>query len=168
MIRLKVIGLKEGEHPIEIFVETGSMEGLKEEFKSEISILGTLTVYKNKVKIDARVECDADLICDRSGEIFTERLGSDFKFYMELTSHGVRIMEDEFINEDLFNLEGDKIEFADFIKEELALAIPMKKVSPKFRDKDLEDLYPEYSAEMNDSGEEKKSPFEKLKKLNFN
>jgi uncharacterized metal-binding protein YceD (DUF177 family) len=48
------------------------------------------------------------------------------------------------------------IDLTDDIREELIVHLPMKRVSPEFRDKSFEDVFPQYSGSDNKKSKKKK------------
>lgn len=167
MFELRVIGLEEGKHPFEIVVEKVFSSNKEYEFKNVV-LQGEVDVLTNKFGIKAKLSASVDLICDRSGNEFTQELSKDLDLVFKFTAKGVELMDDD-IDSELYKLNGNKINISDLLIEELFLLVPLKKISPDYQDIEFEKLFPKYADdEQNEKKDSEGSPWNALKKLNFN
>lgn len=168
MFKIRVIGLEEGIHNLEI--ESKKFSALSEEYIFEnTSFSGEMQVHTNKITIKGTVSAKLELICDRSGKEFTEKISRNVDLLFKFNIKGIELLDDD-IDESLYRLEGNKLNINDLMYEELILALPLKKIAPEYRDVEFEKLFPKFSAKENIEKEEKKdsSTWNELKKLNFN
>lgn len=167
MIKIRVIGLEDGNHAFDIHTEKLRMSGNDYEFKN-ISIVGELIIHGTKVNLKGNLEASVDLNCDRSGKDFTENIKKEVDFIFKFNAKGIEILDDD-IDNSLFRLEGNLLNINDLIYEELLLTIPLKKIAPEYRDVEFENLFPDF-IDKNTGKDEKKdtSTWNELKKLNFN
>lgn len=166
MFELRVIGLEEGKHPFEVVLEKGFSDNKEFEFK-DIVLKGEINVLVNKVGIKGSLKASVDLICDRSGKEFTHDISKEVDLLFKFTQKGIELMDDD-IDAELYKLNGNKLNITKLILEELFLEIPLKKISPEYQDIDFEKLFPKYSDDNKTKKDSEGSPWNELKKLNFN
>lgn len=164
MFDLRIIGLEEGKHPFEIVSEEEYANGNEFKFKN-IVLSGEVVIFSHKFEIKAKVSASIDLICDRSGKEFTQELSKDLDLVFKFSLKEIELLDDD-IEKDLYKLVGNKVDLTKLIIEELILEIPLKKISPEYQGIEFENLYPKYAEEKN--VDSKESPWNELKKLNFN
>lgn len=145
-ISLSLIGINDGVHPFEMQVDAREINNLGEEFQGGVSVSGALQRSGRRVHIDATVSANAHLTCDLSledyVELFSPKLSLEYRLDNELaaTQAGIDVEPDEIrgLREDQHYLD-----ITDDVRQELMLAVPMKRVAPQYRDKDIVELHPE-------------------------
>lgn len=145
-ISLSLIGINDGVHPFEMQVDAREINNLGEEFQGAVTVSGVMHRSGRRVHIDATVTANAHLMCDLSLEDFVElyspKISLEYRLDNELAASqaGADVEPDEIrgIREDLHYLD-----ITDDVRQELMLALPMKRVAPQYRDKDIVELHPE-------------------------
>lgn len=126
--------------------------------KGEFSVLLDLEKSETLLKLDFQIQGNLELECDRSLELF------DFPFEVVRTlilkfgDHN-EALTDEI---EIINRDQQTINIAQYVYEFIGLAIPMKKLHPKFQqEEDLEDADDDednstfvYSSKSSDSNEQ--------------
>ncbi len=162
MLLLNAQGLSNGKHYIEI---SGIADG---EFKSdiidsEVFIEGSLRVYNDRIILNGKAWTSAKLICDLSLEVYREKIEA------EISINVIKGMKEEYrteVDENIIYIgeEEKNANITEIVVQELLVKVPMKKVSPKYIDKDIEEIYPE----IKEIKKEGLSPFDILKNLKIN
>ncbi len=90
--------------------------------------------FHDSVKVDFLVEGKAVLVCDRSLEVFDYPISRSYSvlFRAEHTADE----EDEFTAARKLDLNKNKIDITDVVRETILLEIPIKKLHPRFLDED--------------------------------
>lgn len=151
MLKILVKGIKDGEYDIDISSTVEEVEGIFPEFFGEIRFSGKLRILGKRYTVIGKAECDANLVCDLTMEDYVEHIEVDIKssflanneLYSSLSgiSEELRDFEEHIIHED------DKyIDLTEDIRQGLALGLPMKRISPKYRNKSFDEMFPQYSA----------------------
>ena len=164
MISIRILGLDEGIHPITINTDSSELEGLAEEFFGDLVIDGELRYFNARHTLDINIACNAKLICDRSGKEYIEDIDTDLVLIFNANGDSIEFVDDGNYDPDSVKMIANKIEISKVVVDELTLSLPMKRISPEFRNKEFDDLYKEDL----DSDEEQDSPWKDLKKINFN
>lgn len=166
MISIRVLGLDEGIHPVEIQVKVEDIEGISEEFFGNLDIEGEMKFFNGRHSLDINIACNARLICDRSAEEFIEDIDTDIKLLFDVGGDSVKFLDDDTYDPESIVLSGNSIDITKVVVDELSLALPMKRISPKYRDKDFEELYPDRVEKTESTNND--SPWNELNKLKFN
>jgi len=152
MFNIFIQGLKDGEHGIDMQVPVEDVPDMFEEYFGIINLKGSLRRIGNRFTLFAEADCDAKMICDISLEEFTETINVEVNLSFmldekresgrnkEKQSEGIKISSD-----------GKYADIADEIREVFAVSLPMKRVAPRYREKDFKEIFPEYDADTNDS-----------------
>jgi uncharacterized metal-binding protein YceD (DUF177 family) len=159
MISIFIQGIQNGLHKIDISAPVSEEHDLPPEFFGNISITGELRKLGNRFTLVAQLECSAKLICDRSLEEYVEVVSAEFKTaFIANGEDENRIDKDtDWDDEVNIGIEEKKINISSLVREVLFLNLPMKRISPEYRDKEFEDLYPEYTARNTEDIEEEKN-----------
>jgi uncharacterized metal-binding protein YceD (DUF177 family) len=133
-----------------------------------------LVLEKSSTMIQLRftIEGTAELVCDRSLEVFDEPVDTAGKIILKFGDHDEEITEEISI----INRNRTRINVASYIFELIALALPMKKIHPDLRAQDQEGeadsetlIYSSESQESEVSEADKVDPrWEALNKLKKN
>lgn len=176
MIKVRIHGIEDGVHDISEDTPVVKMKDMMPEFFGNVHFEGKLRKLGKRYAITGFAQCTARLICDLSLEDYDEVVSSEIS---------VSFMADTI----LFNLNGNKemdpaaerviheddeyFDLSEDIKEQLAVDLPMKRVSPKYRDKSFEEMHPEYvniieNKEDNSTDEPIDTRWSALKNLKLN
>ena len=148
MVKVFIQGLSDGEHEVDLSVPTSSIEGLNPEYTGDIAITGQLLIHHRRFALDLEVKCEAKLNCDLSLKEYNETISFEYKtsfianglLYFEQKKRDLKSDEERAIADDEKYLD-----ITDDIREELAVHLPMKRIAPEFRDKNFEDIFPQFS-----------------------
>ena len=163
MIKLRVLGIEKGEYQQDWFLDGSEFFDGEYKFDGEIEVNTKVYYDGSKYKLSFDFYGELESVCDISGEDFLEEVEGEYEVYFKINSTGIQFVNQE--DENLFDLDDNIIEIDDLIRQEIILAIPLKKVSPKYKDKEFSDLHPE----LTKSDTKAENPaFSKLKNLNFN
>jgi len=169
MLKISIRTLKDGDNPVELSEKSEKIDGFFGEFFGIVNFTGIVKRQGDRYIVKGMASCQANLICDLSNENFIETIETEINAvyvvnnilfeqnkdtYYEL--HGEIYMRDD----DLF------IDITEEVKQELIISLPLKRIAPAYRDKKIEDLYPQYINTSNEQPED--SRWEALKKLNLN
>jgi uncharacterized metal-binding protein YceD (DUF177 family) len=173
MIKIEITGMKDGKYDLLIEAPVEKMNCIFEEFFGDVKLTGTIKKISNRFTLSAKAEVKAKMICDRSLKEFVENIESevklsfiaDTKAYLENKGKiNEEIESDILIREDIkyINITSEVIEL-------LALQIPMKRIAPEYRDKELDEIFPELSVEtFRNEKEVIDDRWSKLKNLKIN
>jgi len=169
MLKISIRTLKDGDNPIELSEHSDKIDGIFSEFFGIVDFTGIVKRQSDRYIVKGKAQCQANLICDLSNEDYIELIETEINavyvidnmLYDETKDiinelHGEIYMRDD----DLF------IDISEEVKQELMIALPLKRIAPAYRDKKVEDLYPEYTNTSSELPED--SRWEALKKLNLN
>ena len=79
MFKLRVIGLEDGNHLFDIRAE--KLDGISNDYVfKNVGFIGELIVLANKINIKGNLGAEIDLICDRSGNEYTEKVIKEIDF----------------------------------------------------------------------------------------
>lgn len=170
MFKLVIRGLNDGEYDVELDGNGKDVEYICKEYAtSDIKVKGTLRVLDNHYTLKSKIYSIAKMTCDISLDEFEEKIEADLNMTFiadsQLAEVQLERMEDD-ENEKIIRSEDKEIVLDADIRDILCLALPMKKVAPKYRGKSLSEIYPEYSD--NDKPDNKYNPWAQLDKLKFN
>ncbi len=155
---LNIYSIKLGEHQFQYKIGKEFTDLYDEELAEDVSVNVQLDLRKAQtmVEMDFHLEGTADLVCDRSLDVYTEELESERKLILKYGEESEEL-SDEII---IIPHEQHEVDIAQLIYEFIALAIPMKKLHPDFR----EDLEAEEGEQIliyssrEDSGENENEP----------
>ncbi len=150
MIQIMILGLQEGICPFSVTSSSQSIEGILPEFIGDIQINGTIKKQGKRIFINAEAVCKALLLCDISGEEFTDIVKAQITLYYVVDTQ-LFYLQPKTENDDeaeiLIRDEDTYIDISDEVRQQLALNLPMKRISPLHSQTSFEDLYPERSTE---------------------
>lgn len=162
MLLLNAQGLSNGKHYVDI---SGYAEGdyKSDIIDSEVFVEGSLRVYNDRIILKGKAKTDAKLVCDISLEVFRQTIEADIEINV------IKGMKEEYRTEKDDNTiyigeEQKTADITEIVVQELLVKIPMKKVAPQYKGKDLEEIYPE----IKEIKKEGLSPFDILKNLKNN
>lgn len=158
MLRFRIHGIKDGKYQLDLESDVREIKELSEEFIDSVSIKGILTKIGKRYTFVGKAKCNAKLICDISLEEFIEEIETDIEISFVANN------ELYFLNKAKSNFESEtgdiiihedeqEIDFSEQVRQELMISLPMKRVAPSFRDKSIEDIYPQFMADKQEKPE---------------
>lgn len=167
MIAVHIQGMHDGVHPITIETAVDSVTGLPAEFVGTVVVDGEISKLGRRFHIDASLECTARLVCDRSLEEFDERICVDIALDVMIDTE--RANRGDMLDDDVLAIrEDDKvIDISDVVRQELVVHLPMRRVAPAYRDKDLADVFPNLSNRDADAPQQSDTIDERWEVLRF-
>jgi uncharacterized metal-binding protein YceD (DUF177 family) len=145
MVTIFIQGLQDGTHSIQLQEETSAVEDLFPEYFGELSISGTLKKLGNRYTISLQCLATANFVCDRSGEPFIEQIEASFDATYIADSSLFRSKTDEVSTDQTIVIrdEDKYIDITDLLRDELGVALPLKRLSPQYKEKEFEELFPQ-------------------------
>ena len=147
MIDISIVGIRDGNHPFTMTVQASDIPGLGPEFQREVHVEGVLHKRAGRYTVSASVTTTAQLVCDRSLEDYDEPLEASFD--LEFTVDTALAVEQrgriaDLDDEEVRGLRDDEkaIDITEDVRQVLTLAVPARRVSPAYRDKDLDEIFP--------------------------
>lgn len=162
MLLLDTQNLTNGKHFVEV---SGKADGDQSNkyFEDTILVEGLLRVYNNRLILKGTAKSSAKLICDISLEEFKEVITAEINITI---FKGIKAESRTETDENTLYIaeEEKKVDITEIVMQELLVNIPMKKVAPKYRGKDIDDIYPQ----IKQNEKKGQSPFDILKNLKNN
>lgn len=171
---LAISKLREGEQKLNFTLENDFFAKLEQTLleKGSFEVNLHLTKSDTMLQLDFQISGEAELICDRSLEPFNEQINTKQRLILKFGN------EAEVINEEMEIIpwQMTEIDIRQYLYEFISLALPMKRLHPKFRETDEADpeaettlVYSSQTEEMNEGEEttniESDPRWEALKKL---
>lgn len=143
VISISLIGLNTEPYSFEVTVSANEIRDIAPEFNESVQVNGTIEKMGRRIHLVYQAKALATLVCDRSLEEYTEEIVVDgwlnYSLDGELYSSqlGIEIEEDE-----LRGLREDAqwIDITDDLRQDLAVALPMKRIAPAYREMEIQDL----------------------------
>lgn len=144
---VSIKGLTDGKYPIELTARAEEIEYMFPEFVGELVIKGTLRKHDKRYLFDITASAPAQFICDVSGEEFEEVITAECSLEYISNTHLALLQADAADIEPPFYIRDDdtSINITDEIRQELGVMLPLKRISPQYRDKDFTDVFPEFA-----------------------
>lgn len=169
MLKVFIQGLKDGIYEIDAECGVNEIDGMFDEFIDKVKVSGTMRILGSRYTLEMVAECNAKLLCDISLEEYIEPIKAEIKLAYIADEELYRFGQGSDIakaEERIIHPDDKNIDITEEVREELVVNLPMKRVSPAYRDKDVKELYPQYWAEENVKIEDDK--WAELKKIKFN
>lgn len=152
-MKIEIQGMKDGEREFSLQADAAELEGLPEEYAGKISAEGKIRKFGKRFTVIGSANCSANLICDRSLEEYSELITVEISLSYIIDGAAAKQLKDVEFGEAIPIREEDKtIDLSGEIRQILTLGLPMKRVAPEYRDKELEEIFPEINIE-DDSAE---------------
>lgn len=147
MIGVDISGMRDGQHVIETEHPVSSISGLGHEYTGTIYINGSVVRRGPSFTVIVTCEANAHLVCDRSLEEYDEPISIDLDldFVTDSSLASTQQQNPDALDEEVVRAirdEDNNIDLTEDIRQELTIALPMRRVSPKYRDKALEEIFP--------------------------
>lgn len=147
MFSIPITGLKDGQHQVSYVIKAGDLQTGFQELSRDVAVEGILKKNENKFTFTGTAITEGDFVCDLSLEPYSERVSASINF--SAIQNSAKMKEEAGLEkaDGLMYISDDarEIEIGELVSQELILALPMKRVAPHHRNKDLEDIYPQFS-----------------------
>jgi len=134
---IDIYNLSNGVHDYEYVIDSSFFESFEDSYIEKGNLTAKVTLTKSETLLQSSFNIDGvvELVCDRSLELFDYEININnnliFKYgedYVELTDEIVTIPH-----------SAQKVNMAQYIYEFIGLAVPMKKLHPKFKEDEFEE-----------------------------
>ncbi|MES2765685.1 MAG: DUF177 domain-containing protein [Bacteroidota bacterium] len=160
MITIPIQGMGDGIHTVMLSVPVENIEDMSPEFFGNVVVEGQIQKIGTRYTFTGIAECQATLTCDRSLTDYAEPIKAEIAVSYMANSDLLKTAESSASKDDKVKLIRDdqrEIDITEEVREELVVNIPMKRIAPDYRDKELEDIFPEIAAKSTDEIPSKKS-----------
>ncbi|MDR0927764.1 MAG: DUF177 domain-containing protein [Ignavibacteria bacterium] len=146
MMQIRIHGIKDGKHPIDLRTLASSVPDIFPEFIGEIHLEGVLTKLGNRYNFSGTATCMARYVCDLSLEEYEEEVVSAIDcsmiadtelYFLQQTSFG------EEFNEIALHSEDEYFDISAEVKDSLVVHLPMRRIAPQYRGKSWQEIHPE-------------------------
>ncbi len=166
---IELQGLQAGKQSISIEAPASEIPDMFPEFKGIVTVAGTVEKFENKYILSLQARCVAHLVCDRSSEEYEEEIVVPIAVTFIKNSELYAQQKLEADPEPPFYIHDDAkyLDITDYVRQELALHLPMKRVAPWYRDKELEDIFPFLQRQAREREQQIDERWSVLRKLKF-
>lgn len=166
---INIIGLSKKAHLFNFHLEKGFFEKYGSEVVSDgrFDIEVILDKKETFIEVEFNISGQAVLVCDRTLDLFDFPINKTHKVVFKYGEEAQEI-SDEIV---IITRDQDSIDLGQYFYEFISLAIPMKKLHPRFSNEAENDQLIVYSTAQNETEEDDKEKdridprWEKLKKL---
>ena len=141
--------MSDGIHAVELTIPVEKVKGMFPEFFGNVTVNGQIQKLGSRYTFTGTAQCLARLICDRSLEEFEELISAPLTVSFLANTELIKAAEGTSSKDETVKLvreDQKELNITDEVIEELAVNIPMRRIAPEFRDKDLSELYPNIAA----------------------
>lgn len=156
-VRISIAGFQRGSRSVHLESHARDIPALGDEFQGVVTMDGSLRRVGNRIYVEVTVTAPASLQCDRSLESYSDLVERHLELVYEVDADLASEQRDTDLSDvAIRGLSPDRqwIDLTEDVRQELMLGLPMKRVAPQYRDRDLVDLFPS----LNDVDEQKPSP----------
>lgn len=166
---IELQGLQAGKQSVSIEAPASEIPDMFPEFKGIVTVAGTVEKFENKYILSLQARCVAHLVCDRSSEEYEEEIVVPIAVTFIRNSELYAQQKLEADPEPPFYIHDDAkyLDITDYVRQELALHLPMKRVAPWYRDKELEDIFPFLQRQEREREQQIDERWSVLQKLRF-
>jgi uncharacterized metal-binding protein YceD (DUF177 family) len=161
MFKINIQGLKDGIYEIQKSCAVAEIPLIAEEYFGDVTLKGSLNVLPKRFFFSGVAECNARFICDISLKEFVETIKVNIKISF-FTDHSLRKVQMYDPKQDLAEViisEDEKyLDLTNEIREQLVVNLPMKRISPEYIGKTLEEIYPQYTGAKETKKKKKSEP----------
>lgn len=147
MLKLAIRNIEAGESKFDIESPAHNIENFAPEFRGMVHVKGVINRNGSRYIVQGTASATAHLVCDLSLEEFVEQVEAPISLIV--------IAGAESKPDDAFMAirEDDKyIDITEEVRQELAVHLPMRAISPKYREMTFEELRPEISVGSAENG----------------
>ncbi len=151
MLKLRITGIKDNTYDIELDAPSDNLSKNFKEFFGQIYLKGKLTKLGKRFTFKGNAKCKAKLICDISAEEYIEEISAEINLFLIINTelYFLQNQSNQSLDMDMEIALHEADDFFDMTKivyDELALSLPIKCISPKYKGKNFEECFPQYSS----------------------
>jgi len=153
-MKVRIHGIADGLYKIEEEMPVSKLAEMMPEFFGNIRFEGDLRVLGKRYTIIGKAQCTALLVCDISLEEYEELIETEIIIAFIADTVLFNLNNDNLPSSDgerVIHKDDEYFDLTDDIVEQLSVELPMKRVSPKYRDKSFGDIYPEFASKSTES-----------------
>lgn len=147
MIAITIQGLNDGVHEFDLDVPVSDIPLMSSDFIGAVHVEGRLQKRGRHFDVEWNATATARLVCDRSLEEFDEVITADVMQEFVADTHRALAWakNEQDVNDQVIPIREDAhvIDITDDVRQELMVNVPMRRVAPQYRDKELTELFPE-------------------------
>jgi uncharacterized metal-binding protein YceD (DUF177 family) len=163
---INIVGLSNKVHHFQLEVGDAFFRHFGTELIEEGEFMVDLDLNKHEtfIEVDFKIKGTARLVCDRSLDQFDYPIETEDKIVFKYGDG------DAELDDDIVQIDRDtaQLELGQYIFQIIGLAVPMKKLHPRFAENEREEDELIYTSEKESQEEEIDPRWEKLKNLNKN
>ncbi len=169
LLAIELQGLQSGKQWVAIEAPARDIPDMFPEFEGTVMVVGTVEKFENKYILSLEARCIARLTCDRSNEEYEEEIVVPIAVTFIKNSELYAQQKLEVDPEPPFYIHDDAkyLDITDYVRQELALHLPMKRVAPWYRDKELEEIFPFLQRQRQEREQPIDERWNVLRKLKF-
>lgn len=174
MLEISIQGKKDGVYPYSLEADVSLVAGMPSNFFGVIRVEGSWKRHRDQIIVEGSASVGASFVCDRSAEEYEEDVVAQLSVVYIVDTERWLEQRRETEPDPPYYLPEDAqvIDLTEEIRQQLILSIPVRTIAPKYREVDLEQLYPDVveGAVGSSVGGEKEIVDERwaaLKKLKF-
>lgn len=144
-VRISIAGFQRGSRAVHVEAHARDIPALGDEFQGELILDGSLRRVGNRIYVDVTVTSPATLQCDRSLEWYSDLVERHLELVYEINADLASEQRHADVSDvPIRGLSPDRqwIDLTDDVRQELMLGLPMKRVAPQYRDRELNEIYP--------------------------
>ena len=170
--KIDLVTLRNEEYSYQFTIHDDFFQAMETDMLEKASLTAQVTLRKSELMLllDFHIEGILGLLCDRSLEPFDYPIAIDERLILQFGDKD-EVIDDEM---EIISRNAQSVSLAQYLYEYVAMAIPFKKLHPKFADEMEDDeeiklIYSSSTSQDGDTTEEYIDPrWENLKKLNKN
>jgi hypothetical protein len=145
---ISIKGLADGKYPVELSsAHVQQIEHIFPECTGMLTVRGSIRKHGKRFLLELVAEIQARFLCDVSGEEFEDIVVAEFSLEYIADTHLALLKADEEDREPPYYIRDDdtNIDITDEVRQELAVRLPLKRISPKYRDREFTDIFPSHA-----------------------
>jgi uncharacterized metal-binding protein YceD (DUF177 family) len=145
MLKVHIQSLPDDGREFELTEQADKLEKLFDEFVGNVEVVGKVKISGDRFTITGKAFGTAALECDLSLEEYEEKIEAEFSLTALKSNYG---QTDESEADTLYISEEDTyIDISEIVAESLSIALPMKRIAPAYKGKQLKDIHPDREAD---------------------
>lgn len=167
MLKISILGMEDGDHAFHSSCDSSEIQDMFPEFNGVVEIDGMIKKQGKRLTLNAKASCMSTLTCDLSGEDFEQKIEAPIMKHFRIDSQLYNLRTEEDGDEILLRDDDDFIDITEEVRQELVIHLPMKRVSPAYKDVSFATLHPGLLTKEEEKNDGDYSPFAALKHLNI-
>ncbi|HEX7071797.1 MAG TPA: DUF177 domain-containing protein [Rhodothermales bacterium] len=147
MVAINIATLKEGTHDVVLEPEAGDLDLDPERFE-DIRVEARLDYFDGRIVVAMRAGATATLECDRTLQLFKQRLSGSYTMLFEPAGEEASDEEEEFQDVRPLDPWDREIDITDAVRDTLVLSIPARCIAPGAEDLEIQTQFGEAENEI--------------------